>query len=196
MLKFEEFHSHMLDTGDDIRIEKQSWDCVIPCVVIGAMEDGSPVLQVPGGPRVNKDELVKRGVLRTKGKPGQVPIEVMTLGPYLKIEPEELKGKAITIVRSLSWEFLIICEDKTYVKLSPVTQYNETTFDNDDLTMQDLRSLNQISEEVFEKCDAQRIQVREAARIKEGGRKLKHVLKELGVDRVKSIVDLAAKENA
>ena len=194
MLDFEPITAQTLGTGDTIHLaisgeEVTSWDCVIPCIVIGH-QDGQPVLQAPGGPKVNDGELLPEGSLRTRGKPGQVPIEVLTLGFYKQVQRNELKGKTIAYVdHDFFGPSIIICEDKTYSKVLASPQEGGT-FQEEPLTIYDLRYLGLIDVDEMATFEEQQAAAREVTERKQGEAQLQKAISTLGASRAKAIVDL------
>jgi hypothetical protein len=190
MLEFEQLLAMKLDVGDPLHIAGQSpdWDCVKPCIIIGH-KDGTPVLQAPGGPRLNSDELLPAGTLRTQGKPGQTPTEVLTLGAYEQIVPEELAGKTIATGKEFYEDVLIICEDGSYVKLTAEYHHGEISLERNNLTMQDLRVLDLIDIATWTAYETEQAGARDGAEENHAMRSLSQAISSLGVDRVKAIVD-------
>jgi len=190
-LDYKRYYPHPCHTGDTITIEKKAWDCVVPCTMIGATwQNHIPVIEGPDGPRVINGELIPANILRTKGKPGQVPIEVMTLGEYKQIGPLDLKGCHIVDIRWTGYELIIICEDKTYIKLSPDSdEYVGLSLATSSLTMCDLRDMGQLIPDDWERFKKQQQDVRMARKQRAGEEQLKSVIAKLGIKAVKEIVN-------
>jgi len=179
-----------LDTGDDVILNKTEWDCVIPCELIGCtVAGGQPVLKGPDGPKHNEGELILSHLLRTKGKPGQVPVEVMTLGAYRHVEPNDLVGRTIINVRETSYGLILICPDKDYVKQIVNSDFDDNYLRSDDLTMVDLNDMGLLSEETWNEYETQRQEVKGDEMARSGRLQLNTAIRNLGIDRVKEIVE-------
>jgi len=194
MIEFEPIRAQTPVTGDIFRLavpgkEVTSWDCVSPCIVIGH-QNGQPVLQAPGGPKVNDGALLSEGTLRTRGKAGQVPIEVLTLGFYKKIKPEELIGRVVARSHFDRDANIIICDDKTYVKLTFETRFDSYPYlATPDLTFEDLIALNLIDEDTEIIYEGQKKAKEEAQAVAVGEGRLEEAISALGLNRVKALVD-------
>jgi hypothetical protein len=151
------------ETGEALSLRGKVWDCVIPCTFVGVTADDEVVLKGAEGPKLNEHEFLPRGVLKTRGKPGQVPIEVTTLGMYEFAGLERFTGKKITASGHPEDNcVLIICEDLTYFKARSSIRYGEEVLETESLTMKDLKRFNLISEAVWTTFESQRDKVREA----------------------------------
>lgn len=195
MIDFEELLAINLNTGEPLHIAGYSpdWDCVKPCIVIGH-KDGVPVLQAQGGPRLNSDELIPAGFLRTQGRPGQTITEVLTLGAYEKISPEELVGKTITTSKEFyDDDILIICDDGSYVKFTAECYRNEIYMVHSDLTMHDLRVLGLIDVKTWTAYETEQAGDRDEKERTAAMSKLDQAVKTLGLNRVKAIMDAQPK---
>lgn len=192
-MQYQECLSHTCDTGDFVNIDGNKWDCVIPCIVIGWTDDGVPVLQMPGGPKLCKGELVPPHTLRTKGKPGQTPTEVMALGKYLEIHPKYLVGEEILYSHFAEWQWLIITADQRYLKLGPVSDTYDGTIriELEDLTLRDLSNLGLLDEEMWEQHEREVAAMQDAQEHKQGKRELDGAIAKLGLPRVEAIVQMA-----
>ncbi len=193
MIDFEEIQAREVNTGDVFKLvipgeETKAWDCVTPCIIIGH-QNGTLVLQDLGGPRVNVQELLPVGSLRTRGKPGQVSIEVLTLGSYEQIVPEELVVKTISLAYCGTDESVFICEDKSYVKLRSEIRYGAQYLVYGDLTMEDLRTLGQLDADTWAIYTEQKTALADARFRAAGEIKLDGAIRALGLQRVKGIVD-------
>ena len=174
------------DTGDDITIEDVKWTCVVPCQMIGAtILKSQPVLS---GPKHNEGELVLAASLRTKGKPGQVKIEVMTLGAYQRIEPIDLLGETIFDVRDTSYSLIIMCQDKKYVKQRVFCDREDSYLSSDDLRMEDLNDMGLLSDETWAEYEAQQEALKVDGMDRSGRIQLSTAIRNLGIERVKEIV--------
>ena len=202
-IEYQTLFPHPLSTGDVVKIqphnekgepvgtEAKSWDCVIPCRVVGALlVSGHPVIASDNGPKVAQGELIPVGHLRTKGKPGQTPLEVMTLGAYKRICPADMHHRRIVDAKYTSDEFILIDEDRNYVKLVPSEgQYDEGMhFESEDLTMADLKAFGHISKQDWEQYGQQQGVARDAAFRRQGRRLLDKAIQILGPTAVKELV--------
>jgi len=191
MLKFTELHPHHLDTGDEVYLDKQAWDCVKPCIVIGHIGIDA-VLQEAGGPKVNVDHLLKRGVLKTRGRSGQLPIEVLTLGAYTSASSaKKLLGKSIKAVQDLSHRLIIVCEDNTYCKFEIEQGYDGYELSYEFLTMADLYSMSLITECTHKEYQGQVEMKKADTKRRSGKRDLERAISTLGVETVRTLAGLA-----
>lgn len=175
------------DTGDTINIGSTKWTCVVPCEVIGATIDKS--LPVLTGPKNNTDELVLANSLRTKGKPGQVKIEVMTLGAYYRIDPIGLVGRSIIKVRDTCYDLVIFCHDGAYVKQKVDYDCEDSCLANDDLHMADLHEVGLLTNETWTEYQAQMEAVKADKMARDGRMQLNAAIRNLGINRVKEIIE-------
>lgn len=191
MFEFEELSTMHLEVGDPLHIEGHSpdWDCVKPCIVIGHT-GGTPVLQALGGPKLNSDELLPAGSLRTQGRPGQTRTEVLTLGAYEKIVPGELVGKRITKAKEFYDDYLFICDDGSYVKLTAAYEQDEIYMEHADLTMADLRVLDLIDVATWATYQDEQAEARERTETTAAMSKLNQAIEAIGIKRVQAIIAL------
>lgn len=175
------------DTGDHITIEGTKWTCVVPCQVVGAtILESQPVLS---GPKHNEGELVPAASLRTKGKPGQVKIEVMTLGAYRRIEPIDLIGETIVEVRYTYDSLIIMCQGKNYVKQKVACDHDDSYLSNDNLRMADLNEMGLLSNETWDEYEAQQEALKVDGMYRSGRIQLSTAIRNLGIERVKEIIE-------
>lgn len=187
--EYQTLFPHPCEPGGIITIEgHKTWDCVVPCTVIGFMLDsGIPVIKDADGPRVVSGELIPQGQLRTLGRAGQTPLEVMTLGEYAQVSPRAMAGRKIAHCHYTSTELILIDGEKNYTKLVPCeAQYDEPTrFEWEPLTMSDLREFGLLSEEDWERYGRQqKARHAETAR-RRGKQALVKALRILGPTEVK-----------
>jgi hypothetical protein len=134
------------------------------------------------------DELVPSGVLRTKGKPGQTPIEVMTLGGFRKLAPVDMVLREIRKVHYTSYCLILIDGDKNYIKLVPVEERDlGSVFESEDLTMQDLRNLGYFSDEDWQRYLYEAEKARNESQRRSGRTSLARALNILGAKEVAKI---------
>ena len=188
--KFHTFVSFNCDTGDPLTLQDKKWDCIIPCIVIGVTAEGQPVLEGDDGPKLNTTELVPAGTLRTPGKPGQTPTEVMILGEYLKIRSEDLQGKKILAIKDTSSTCLIICEDKTYIKLEVESDRDDELYmSNRDITLGDLHNLGLVDDTIYEEYKGRREQRRQDKNHQRAVFQLRTAARALGADAAKALIE-------
>jgi hypothetical protein len=191
-IEYEQFLGYPCDTGDPVHIKDGgAWECVVPCTVIGCtVKSRWPILDSPTGPKLNTDELVRAGSLRTGGRPGQVPIEVMTLGQWQSIHPKELQGKEIVGILFEREGFLaILCADKTYIKLKPWACYDEIALEDEHLTMRDLQILDLITDETSVAYQEQKRARSEGKQQRHGASLLQQAIGEIGLGEVRKLID-------
>lgn len=188
-IHFKQYAPLDLVTGDHVNLEGERWDCVSPCTIVGVtVLTHTPVLRGPDGPRLNLDgELVPDGTLRTTGKPGMVPIEVMTLGQFSQISPTDLKGREIAAIDFNPWQLIITTIDRDYVKLVPVTECGEIRMDAEDITMRDLQTLGYLAEDDWATYEEQLKDARKTDAERHGERQLDQAIRALGANRVLDI---------
>lgn len=183
---------HPCEPGDVINIPgHKKWDCVTPCTIIGHLvENGIPVIGSANGPKIIDGELVPQGYLRTPGRSGQTSLAVMTLGDYKRLPVEDMKGRRFIHCRYRSELLLLIDEEKNYVKLVPCeARYDDPCcFDSERLTMDDLRDLELLSDEDWERHkDQQKVQHQTSIK-RQGKTALEKALRLLGPTEVKKII--------
>jgi hypothetical protein len=189
-IKFHEVVSFNCDTGDPLTLLSGKWDCIIPCIVIGVTADGQPVLASGDGPKLNTTELIPAGTLRTPGKPGQTPKEVMILGEYLKIRSEDLQGKKVLVSKYTSGTWLIICEDKTYIKQKACRDVDGDLYmSGQDITFGDLHNLGQIDDAIYEEHKCRQEQRRQVKNRQQAEWQLRRAIKALGADAVRAVIE-------
>ena len=177
------------DTGDPLTLQDEKWDCIIPCIIIGVTADGQPVLAGEDGPKLNTTELIQAGILRTPGKPGQTPIEVRILGEYLKICSEDLQGKTVFASKYASGTWLIICEDKTYIKQEICSDGDELYMSGQDITLGDLHTLGLVDDTVYEEYKGRWEQRRQVENRQRAVFQLRTAVRALGVDAAKALIE-------
>ena len=189
-IKFRAVLNFNCDTGDPLTLQDKKWDCIIPCIIIGVTADGQPVLAGEDGPKLNTTELIQTGILRTPGKPGQTPIEVRILGEYLKICSEDLQGKKILASKSTSGMCLIICEDKTYLKLAVESDRDGELYMSDpDITLGDLHNLGLVDDAVYTEFQNREFQRRQVKNRQQAVFQLRTAVRALGVDAAKAVIE-------
>jgi hypothetical protein len=190
MLEYKSNVPHHCDTGDTVNLGGHSWDCVVPCIVLGVTVEGTPVLQGDNGPELNTDKLVPDGMIKTPGKPGMTPTQVLTLGHYEKIKPEELAGTKIAHVRYTPWEWITITDDNQYVKHSAVISLDgEAHFEDDNLTMTDLHILGLVDESTIGTFRAEMKAAEEKTIWRDGTAQLKAAVDKLGKEEIIAMPD-------
>ncbi|MHC4297964.1 MAG: hypothetical protein ACYS7Y_11725 [Planctomycetota bacterium] len=179
-----------LNTGERITIVGKIWDCVIPCTVIGHVHKGkTPVVRGPDGPILNDGHLIPPHTLRTRGKPGQTPTEVLTLGQYERVNVKHLVGKKIIAARRGCSGILIICEDLTYTKVCATEGYDGVELDSESLLLHDLETLGLVSAEVLENHTAEQKATQARHTYQEGARLIQRGLSMLPIDVAQAIID-------
>lgn len=144
------------NTGDTIQLSKV-WDCVIPCTVVGETPEGLPLIQDENGSHPIINELIEEGILKTRGRPGMIPTEVLTLGAYEQIFPEDSFGKTVKAVWSDYRDFLLIFTDRTYIKHTIGTDCDGINMlDSEPLTMDDLKLCGLLSDTEFEQYEKEK----------------------------------------
>ncbi len=103
------------------------------------------------------------------------PIEVMTLGQYIRIHPGELAGKEILVAQA-PWEILILCTDKSYVKMVPAIDRADPTLNSRNLTMLDLQVLKQTDGATYRQYVMEREEALEVRSAANGERALKEAI--------------------
>jgi hypothetical protein len=180
-----------IDTGEIVTVNGTKWSCVIPCTLVGVtMPDNQPVLKADIGAKHNGGELVPANTLRTHGKPGQVPIEVMTLGRYERINPKELShDREITHAKFDPWKFIIICEDNSYIKLVPVVDPDDglASMERGNLTVRELQVFGLLDDGVWETFKEQEKEGQKTDAKRRGEQQLNQAIQALGAERVREI---------
>lgn len=194
-IKFRSVLHFNCDTGDPLTLQDKKWDCVIPCTVIGVTADGQPVILSDDEPKLNTTELIPAGILRTLGRPGQTPEEVMILGSYQEISSEDLQGKKVLISRYASGTWLIICEDKTYIKQEVCDDNGELYMSNERLTLRDLHAIGRIDDAVYTEYQNREFQRRQVANRQESVLRLKQASRTLGANAAKAIINNLFRES-
>jgi hypothetical protein len=189
-IEFREVLHFNCDTGDPLTLQDKKWDCIIPCLVIGVTADDQPVLAGEDGPKLNTTELIQAGILRTLGEPGQTPAEVMILGEYLKIRSKDLQGKKVLASKYTSGTWLIICEDKTYIKQGVERDMDgELYMSGRDITLGDLHALGQVDDATYEEHKCRQEQGRQAQNRKRAVFQLRQATRALGVDAARAVIE-------
>jgi hypothetical protein len=197
-IEFQVYPGHYCCTGDKVYLAKQAWDCIKSCNIVGlTLVDNQPVVDSPTGPVLNDGHLILGGILKTPGKPGQVPIEVSTLGQYEKISPTGLKERKITAIDFNSWSMVIVTEDFGYVKLVPTREYDDgVEMQQDDITMRDLQTLGCLDDGVYETYEQQCVDARKTNAETHGEQQLNQAVVALGLEKVLGIVrEMSNKES-
>jgi len=183
---FEQFLAFPCLAGEEVTVGEATWVAVVRCTVIG-QQDGQPILQRVDGPGPNEGELI----LKTEPKES---VAEATLKQYKPILLHELIGKKITHHTKCWPGFLLICEDKSYVKLEPGQDCGGCLdLEPEKLDIVDLRRLKLLDEETLQKIEDERNKVArlEAKNSAEG--RLQGAISFLGEDRVQEIMSLRAK---
>jgi len=177
--------------GSRVGIEGTDWLCIEESTFIGwTIESLEPVLRGPDGPMLNEGHFVQAAHFKTTPKPGQTRSENMLLAEYESIHPVELVGKNITHSRWCDDTFLALCDDKTYVKFQArCEQYgSDLELRRDDITVDDLNSLDVIDASVWQKCQEEQREIRMRRANLSAQRNFDTAVRNLGVKRAKELI--------
>lgn len=183
-LMFEKFLPFPCVAGDKVTVGETTWVAVVACTVVG-QQDGQPILNKVDGPGPNEGELI----LKTESKES---VEEVVLKQYRQIQLHELIGKNITHHKECWPGFLLVCDDKSYVKLEPTDDDGCLELESEKLTFQDLCTLKLLDEETIQEFDDQRTELLSLKAKNSAEGRLQGAISYLGEDRVREIMSLRA----
>lgn len=123
-------------------------------------------------------------------------IENIILTQYKQISVSELSKKTVKIFKISDNEILIVCDDKSYIKLA-ASKYCDDDDDDDDescllskqITINDLNLLGLLSKETMNQHLVEKREKRQSRKNSKMQRDLLGVVKYFGADETKRIID-------
>jgi len=146
-----------LETGDTLNFDGLEWDCIIPCTCIGTTATCRPVLLVDGKELIAGNEMVGKGYLKTRGKPGQTPTEVFTLGAFKRLGIHDLTGETAKYTFTRPGRLIIIYEHNLYYKLTSLDYCICDGPNYGNLAMEDLHDMGLIVQKEFDDYLSERV---------------------------------------
>jgi len=131
--------------------------------LIGATLDGIPVVTGLNGAEIYTTQFIRASEYKSAPKSGGVRSVNLILTQFEQIEPKELKDKQIVAVRSTTEELILITTDNQYVRIEPSHGYDDDVelSHRDRITVHELHSMKQISDETWKKfkddCEQERL---------------------------------------
>ena len=192
-IKYQRYMNRELFPGNDISINGTKWYCFGHCTLVGSTINISlpVVIDESEEPHIARQSQMRRAEdCPSPPKGGRTPVENDILSQYERLEHAQLVGKQIIAFYKDTDSFILVVEDKGYLKLVAGNDYDEYRQPiSNELTFLDLKNLGLLDEGVREQHEEEERLLREATHENSKVVKFHIAVKAIGREKALELLD-------